>query len=77
MKETLEKIIRSLVDKQDEVSINEVSEENAIIYEVKVAESDMGRIIGKEGRISKAIRTIMKALAGKTSQKVLVKFIDR
>lgn len=76
MKDSLEAIITSLVNDPSSVSINEVDGEKAIIFEVKVANSDMGRIIGREGKMAKAIRTIMKALATKEGKKVNVEFID-
>ena len=72
MKDSLEAIITSLVNDPSQVSINELDG----IFEVKVADSDMGKVIGKEGRIAKAIRTIMKALAAKEGKKVSVEFID-
>lgn len=75
MKETLTTIIKSLVTDESAVSINEVEGEKSVIYEVRVAESDMGKVIGKEGRIAKAIRTIMKALAAKDSKKITIEFI--
>ena len=76
MKGSLEAIITSLVSNPSEVSINEVDGEKQVIFEVKVANSDMGKVIGREGRIAKAIRTIMKALAAKEGKKVSVEFID-
>lgn len=76
MKESLEAIITSLVNEPSEVSINQVDGEKSIVFEVKVANNDMGKVIGKEGRIAKAIRTIMKALAAKEGKKVSVEFID-
>lgn len=76
MKDSLEAIITSLVNDPSSVSINEVDGEKAIIFEVKVANSDMGRVIGREGKMAKAIRTIMKALAIKEGKKVNVEFID-
>ena len=76
MKDSLETIITSLVNEPSEVSINQVDGEKSIVFEVKVANSDMGKIIGREGRIAKAIRTIMKALAAKEGKKVSVEFID-
>lgn len=76
MKDSLKTIITSLVNDPSSVSINEVDGEKAIIFEVKVAESDMGKVIGREGRIAKAIRTIMKSLAAKEGKKVNVEFID-
>ncbi len=76
MKESLQSIITSLVNDENSVSINEIDGEKSIIFEVKVAQSDMGKVIGKEGRIAKAIRTIMKALAAKEGKKVSIEFID-
>ena len=76
MKESLEAIITSLVNEPSEVSINQVDGDKSIVFEVKVANSDMGKVIGKEGRIAKAIRTIIKALAAKEGKKVSVEFID-
>ncbi len=76
MKDSLEAIITSLVNDPSQVSINEIDGEKSVVLEVKVADSDMGKIIGKEGRIAKAIRTIMKALAAKEGKKVSVEFID-
>ena len=76
MKESLEAIITSLVNEPSEVSINQVDGDKSIVFEVKVANSDMGKVIGREGRIAKAIRTIIKALADKEGKKVSVEFID-
>ena len=75
MKEILESIIKNLVENKDEVSINEIPAEKSMIFEVKVAESDMGKIIGKQGRVAKAIRTIIKALASKEEKRVTIEFI--
>ena len=75
MKETLETIIKSLVEFPEQVNITEASAEKSIIYEVKVAQTDMGKIIGREGKIAAAIRTVMKALAAKEQKKVSVEFI--
>ena len=76
MKESLEAIITSLVNEPSKVSINQVDGDKSIVFEVKVANSDMGKVIGREGRIAKAIRTIIKALAAKEGKKVSVEFID-
>jgi len=76
MKDSLEAIITSLVNDPSEVSINQVDGEKSIVFEVKVANSDMGKVIGREGRIAKAIRTIMKAQAAKEGKKVTVEFVD-
>ena len=75
MKETLKIIISNLVDNKDAVEINEVDSEKSIVFEVKVAESDMGKVIGRQGRLAKSIRTVMKALAAKEHKKVSVEFI--
>ena len=75
MKETLTTIIKSLVTDESAISINEIEGEKTVTYEVRVAESDMGKVIGKDGRIAKAIRTIMKALATKDSKKITIEFI--
>ncbi len=76
MKDVLQTIIESLVEDKSQIQINQIDGEKNIVFEVKVAESDMGRVIGKEGRIAKAIRTIFKAVAAKEQKKVTVEFID-
>ena len=76
MKEVLESIIISLVDEQEAVSIKEIEGERTVVFEVSVADKDVGKVIGKEGKIAKSIRTIMKALAAKESKKITVEFID-
>lgn len=75
MKETLEIIIKNLVDNQEAVEIKEVEGEKNIIFEVKVAEEDMGKIIGRQGKIAQSIRTVMKAVANRKDKKVIVEFI--
>ena len=75
MKETLETIIKSLVEFPEQVSITEASAEKSVIFEVKVADSDMGKIIGREGKIAAAIRTVIKALAAKEQKKVTIEFL--
>lgn len=76
MKELLETIAKSLVDYPDEVSVNEIEDENALILELKVAKDDMGKVIGKQGRIAKAIRTVVKAAAIKENIKVVVEIVQ-
>ena len=76
MKEILETIVNTLVSDKDAVSINQVDGEQSIIFEVKVAENDMGKIIGKQGRIAKAIRTLIKAIATKENKKVIIEILD-
>lgn len=75
MKDILETIIKNLVSDKESISINEIEGEKTIIFEVKVAQSDMGKIIGKEGRVAKAIRTIVKAVAAKEEKRVTIEFI--
>ena len=75
MKETLQVLIQHLVDDPTQVSIQEVEGEKSIIFEVKVAEKDMGKVIGKQGRIASSIRTLMKAIATKENKKITVEFI--
>ena len=76
MKELLETIIKNLVSDESAVSVNQIDGEKSIIFEVRVAQNDMGKVIGKEGRIAKAIRTIMKSLATKEDKRITVEFID-
>ena len=76
MKELLEQIARSLVDNPDEVSVNEIEGEQSLILELKVSEDDMGKVIGKQGRIAKAIRVVMKAAAIKENKRVVVEIIQ-
>ena len=76
MKEILNTIIVNLVDDKDAVEVNEINGTQSVVFEVKVAENDMGKIIGKQGRIAKSIRTVMKAVANRKDKKVNVEFID-
>jgi len=72
MKELIEMISKSLVDYPDEVEVKEIQGEHSIILELHVAESDMGKVIGKQGRIAKAIRTVLKAAAVKDNKRVVL-----
>ena len=76
MKELVEVITKALVDNPDEVVGTEKQEEKATVVEVHVAESDMGKVIGKQGRIAKAIRSVVKAAAAKEDRKVIVDIAD-
>lgn len=75
MKEVLELIAKSLVDDADAVSVTEVEGEQSVILELRVAEGDMGKVIGKQGRIAKAIRTVVKAAASREDKRVVVEII--
>ena len=76
MKDMLELIIKNLVDNPEEVSIVEKAEEKAVTYEVSVNKDDMGKVIGKQGKMAKAIRSIIKAIAVKEHKRVNVEFVD-
>ena len=72
MKELVEVIAKALVDHPEEVSVNEKNEGRTIVLELHVAEGDMGKVIGKQGRIAKAIRSVVKAAAAKEDKKEVV-----
>lgn len=72
MKELVEVIARALVDHPDEVLVTETNNGKEIILELKVAPEDMGKVIGKQGRIAKAIRSVVKAAAAKDDIKVIL-----
>ena len=72
MKELVEVIAMSLVDHPEEVVVSEKETDHAIILELKVAADDMGKVIGKQGRIAKALRSVVKAAASKGEKKVIV-----
>lgn len=72
MKNLVEVIAKQLVDFPEEVSVSQREDESAVILELKVAPSDMGKIIGKQGKIAKAIRTIVKSATASSSKKVVV-----
>lgn len=76
MKDLLEHIAKALVDSPDDVAVNEVEGEQSLILELRVADDDMGKVIGKQGRIAKAIRVVMKAAAVKESKRVVVEIIQ-
>lgn len=76
MKELLESIAKSLVDNPENVSVNEIEGEKSLILELRVADEDMGKVIGKQGRIAKAIRTVMKAAAVRNNKRVVVEIIQ-
>ena len=76
MKELVEVIARALVDNPDGVVVTERQEGRTTVLEVHVMESDMGKVIGKQGRIDKAIRAVVKAAAAKEDKKVVVDIID-
>jgi predicted RNA-binding protein YlqC (UPF0109 family) len=76
MGELVEIIAKALVDNPDEVEVSEIEGTQSVIIELKVADEDMGKIIGKQGRIAKAIRTVVKAAAIKENKRVVVEIIQ-
>ncbi|HQA59913.1 MAG: KH domain-containing protein [Tepidanaerobacteraceae bacterium] len=75
MLELVEYIAKALVDHPENVTVNQVEGEQSIILELKVDPEDMGKVIGKQGRIAKAIRTVVKAAAAKEGKRVVVEII--
>lgn len=76
MKELVEVIAKALVDDPDSVAVSERQDGRTTVIEVRVADSDMGKVIGKQGRIAKAIRSVVKAAASKEDKKVVVDIIQ-
>lgn len=76
MKELLEVIAKNLVDHPEQVTVSEVQGERSLILELKVAADDMGKVIGKQGRIAKAIRTVIKAAAIHEDKRIVVEIIQ-
>lgn len=76
MRELVEYIVKALVDHPEEVQVSQVEGEKSLIIELRVAPEDMGKVIGKQGRIAQAIRTVVKAAATKEGKMVHVEIID-
>ncbi|EYE89319.1 hypothetical protein Q428_03315 [Fervidicella metallireducens AeB] len=75
MQELVSAIAKALVDNPEAVQVKEISGEQSVIIELKVAPEDMGKVIGRQGRIAKAIRTVVKAAATKENKRVVVEII--
>ncbi len=75
MKQLIEYLVKALVDEPDQVQISEVPGDEATTYEVRVAPDDLGKVIGKQGRIANALRTVAKAAAMKDKKKVYVEIV--
>ena len=75
MKELVDVIAKALVDHPEEVSVNEKKEGRTTVLELHVADGDMGKVIGKQGRIAKAIRSVVKAAAAKEDKRVVVDIV--
>ncbi len=76
MKEILESIILNIVTNKEAVNITETQKDDIIEYQIKVANEDMGRVIGKQGRLAKSIRVVAKAIANREHKKVEIEFVD-
>ena len=76
MKELVDNIVRALVDESEEVVVNQTDGESVVILEIKVSQNDIGKVIGKEGRIANSIRTIVKAAAAKLDKKATVEILS-
>ncbi len=76
MKQLLEHIARALVDEPDQVEVQQVDSERLIVLELRVAQEDMGKVIGKQGRIAKAIRTVVNAAAIRENKRVVVEIVQ-
>lgn len=76
MKQLLEHIAKALVDNPDIVSVEQVESDRLIIFELRVAPDDMGKVIGKQGRIAKAIRTVVNAAAVRENKRVVVEIVQ-
>ncbi len=76
MKELLLYMAKNLVDDPDAVTVNEISDEDGTVLELHVASDDMGKVIGRQGRIAKEIRTIVKTVAQRSGEKVTVEIVD-
>ena len=76
MKELVEIIAKSLVDYPEQVEVTETESDKSIVLELHVAQADMGKVIGKQGRIAKAIRTVVKAAASKEEKRVIVEIVQ-
>ena len=76
MKELLEAIVKPLVQYPDEVNVTLTDREDSVLLELRVNPSDMGQVIGRQGRIAKAIRTVMRAASGRDGKKVIVDIVE-
>jgi uncharacterized protein len=76
MTELLEFLVKALVEEPDAVEVEELEEDGDLIYEISVAEADLGRVIGKGGRVANAIRTVAKAAAVRLDRRVIVDILD-
>lgn len=76
MKELLETLAKALVDDPSQVNVTAIESDTAMILELRVAQEDIGKVIGKQGRIAKALRTVVKAVGVKEGKKAIVEIVD-
>jgi uncharacterized protein len=69
-------LARALVEHPDQVSVEEIQEPDAVVYELKVAESDLGRVIGRQGRTAKALRTVLSAASAKMRRRAILEILE-
>src|SRR3954463_6715378 len=76
LRELVDYMARGLVDHPEEVEVEEIAEPDALVFELKVAEQDLGKVIGKQGRTAKALRTILSAASAKTRRRVILEILE-
>ena len=76
MKEFLELMVKHLVDKPHEVQINEIDGERTVVYELRVGQGDMGKVIGKHGKTAKSIRTLLAAASAKAGKRAVLEILE-
>ncbi len=76
MKEFILFVVRHLVDKPDAVTVNEVDGERTVVYELRVGDGDMGKVIGKRGQTAKSIRTLLAAASAKTGKRAVLEILE-
>jgi predicted RNA-binding protein YlqC (UPF0109 family) len=76
LRELVDFLARGLVDHPEEVEVEEVSEPDALVFELKVADEDLGKVIGKQGRTAKALRTILSAASAKSRRRVVLEILE-
>lgn len=76
MKTLVEYLVKALVDKPEEVEVREIEGEKTTVYELRMAKEDLGKVIGREGRTIKAIRTLLTAAAAKENKKVILELLE-
>jgi predicted RNA-binding protein YlqC (UPF0109 family) len=76
MKDFLEFMIKHLVDKPDEVRVNEIDGERTVVYELRVGQGDMGKVIGKHGKTAKSIRTLLAAASAKSGKRAVLEILE-